>query len=369
MVRRDARPLVRLFKPSHHRLSSSNNSPPLQSLLTRSLPPIYDYLTPTPTHHLHTTLSSFLPLPTPPSPTLPTLSPTALPPGHHLIYFNPITAPHALLPDGTDPAHSPGPPWTRRMWAGGGMAFAPSTSTSPRVGPEPSSRLRLDGRRAVCEERVVGVRTTGPPGSDAEKVWVTVERAMRYAELGAEDVGVRERRELVFLREKETGKASSTPADTTAQPPPRKVVRAPHAPTFTHTLRPSRTLLFRFSALTSNAHAIHLDTLHTRSVEGHRDLLVHGPLMLVLMLEVVGMRLRGNEGLSSGMGVLGRPGEKRGGEREILSVEYRNLSPLVVGEEMRVCGREKEGGEEMEVWVEGPEAGMAVKGTVKIGRV
>jgi hydroxyacyl-ACP dehydratase HTD2-like protein with hotdog domain len=53
----------------------------------------------------------------------------------------------------------------------------------------------------------------------------------------------------------------------------------------------------------------------------------------------------------------------------IKSFTYRNLAPLYVGEEMRVCVRRdtiKEG--KMEVWIEGNGGGYAVKGTALVGR-
>lgn len=45
-------------------------------------------------------------------------------------------------------------------------------------------------------------------------------------------------------------------------------------------------LLFRFSALTYNAHRIHYDRDYARS-EGHPDLVVHGPLQAILMAEAL----------------------------------------------------------------------------------
>lgn len=42
-------------------------------------------------------------------------------------------------------------------------------------------------------------------------------------------------------------------------------------------------LLFRFSALTYNAHRIHYDRDYTRQVEGYPGLVVHGPLQAILM--------------------------------------------------------------------------------------
>lgn len=47
----------------------------------------------------------------------------------------------------------------------------------------------------------------------------------------------------------------------------------------------SPTLLFRFSALTYNAHRIHYDRDYTRDVEGYPGLLTHGPLQALAMAE------------------------------------------------------------------------------------
>ncbi len=44
--------------------------------------------------------------------------------------------------------------------------------------------------------------------------------------------------------------------------------------------------LFRFSALTFNAHKIHYSREWCREVEGHRDLVVHGPLNLINMVNL-----------------------------------------------------------------------------------
>ena len=58
------------------------------------------------------------------------------------------------------------------------------------------------------------------------------------------------------------------------------------------------------------------------------------------------------------------------GSGRIKEIEYRNLAPLYATEEMKVCGREMEenGKEErkFELWVEGIEGGMSVRGVAKV---
>lgn len=54
----------------------------------------------------------------------------------------------------------------------------------------------------------------------------------------------------------------------------------------------SPTLLFRFSALTYNAHRIHYDRAYARDVEGCPGLLTHGPLQAVAMAEAARVAAR-----------------------------------------------------------------------------
>jgi 3-methylfumaryl-CoA hydratase len=51
------------------------------------------------------------------------------------------------------------------------------------------------------------------------------------------------------------------------------------------TVSPTPVLLFRFSGLTNNAHRIHYDREYA-AFEGHPGLVVHGPLLALLMLEL-----------------------------------------------------------------------------------
>ena len=112
---------------------------------------------------------------------------------------------------------------------------------------------------------------------------------------------------------------------------------------------PTKQLLFRFSALTFNAHSIHLDSAYTRDVEGYRNLLVHGPLSLTLLLTSTQTYLA-KQGLA------------------INGIEYRNLAPLYADEELTICGRPKNSARmtgAWEVWIENKDGGLAVRGTVQ----
>ncbi|MGW6137556.1 FAS1-like dehydratase domain-containing protein [Streptomyces sp. NPDC055140] len=83
------------------------------------------------------------------------------------------------------------------------------------------------------------------------------------------------------------------------------------------TLRPSPTLLFRYSALTANAHRIHYDEPYVRDVEGYPGLVVHGPLLVQLMLELA---------------------RREAPEREIHTLSYRLRKPVFAGEQVCALG-------------------------------
>lgn len=295
---------------------------------------------------------------------LPSISDTKiLPPGHHLIHFPPSIPGSELLPDGTDPLQSPGAPFVRRMWAGGSVRFDNTAA----------KRLRLDGKRAACLESIRDVSVKGKEGS--ERVFVGIERRVgRCGEHEGEDSirdrlwaqdeaawgesAVVERRNIVFMRERTPEEASAAVAQQQ-----NKIVKAAHEPTYSHTLTPNPNLLFRYSALTFNAHSIHLDPHYCRAVEGHRSLLLHGPLSFTFMITLLRLhclaRYRG-----------GRGGD---GFPDVKEISYRNIAPLYSGEPVTFCGRavdvDESGAGKWEVWAQNGDAGMAVKGTAVTERV
>jgi 3-methylfumaryl-CoA hydratase len=106
------------------------------------------------------------------------------------------------------------------------------------------------------------------------------------------------------------------------------------------------TLLFRYSALSYNGHRIHYDLDYCRRVEGYPGLVVHGPLLATLMLELV---------------------KERGPDRAIREFSFRAHTPLFDTEAFEVCG--KLSGEGAELWVRAAGEGgrLAMEGAVRFG--
>ncbi|KAK6813056.1 hypothetical protein RU639_010679 [Aspergillus parasiticus] len=320
-----------------------------RELTSRILPLNFDYLHTQPSHLLSLTLADLLPgalISSRIHTALPSVTRASrMPAGHHLAYFPPQVTLSQLLPDGTDILHSPGGPFERRLWAGGSVRF-------PVTGG-----LILNGARAVCIETIRDVIVKGRQG--AEKVIVKIERRMGVVREGEEEGSIRERmwkeaedeighttiienRNLAFMRKKTQDELNF---DRMNFDNCQRVIKPPPSPEYRLKIKPTRSLLFRFSALTFNAHSIHLDEAYTQNVEGFRNLLVHGPLTLTLLLTVLEAHLAKSD-------------------HTIREFDYRNMAPLYVDEPLTICGKPKSGKENVwDVWIEGKNGGLAVRGT------
>ncbi|MFF1357363.1 MaoC family dehydratase N-terminal domain-containing protein [Streptomyces sp. NPDC058297] len=210
-----------------------------------------------------------------------------LPPLWHWLHFLEWPAQRDLGADG-HPAHGhflPPLPDRRRMFAGGRAEF-----TAPlRVGVparRTSSLAKVEIKRGRTGE--MAFATVRHEIAQEGEVRVTEEQDLVYR------VGQGERRSGRFGLD--LGEAELSDADW-------QLIVCPSPP-----------LLFRYSALTANAHRIHYDEPYARDVEGYPGLVVHGPLLVQLMLELARREAPG---------------------REIHTLSYRLRKPVFVGE--RVC--------------------------------
>lgn len=117
--------------------------------------------------------------------------------------------------------------------------------------------------------------------------------------------------------------AITTPIPLPAPPTAKDLPEGPHTRDFMQ----NPISLFRFSALTFNAHRIHYDTNWCQSVEGHRDIVVHGPLNLINIVDF-----------------WRDIGGKEREARVPKSISYRATSPLYAGERYRIIVEEEKDG-------------------------
>jgi 3-methylfumaryl-CoA hydratase len=97
---------------------------------------------------------------------------------------------------------------------------------------------------------------------------------VRYAISDDEGLKIVEEQDIAY-------RPASAPESPAA--PPEPVVPARD---FSREVAPDEALLFRFSALTFNAHRIHYDLPYARG-EGYPALVVHGPLTAMLLADLV----------------------------------------------------------------------------------
>jgi 3-methylfumaryl-CoA hydratase len=96
-----------------------------------------------------------------------------------------------------------------------------------------------------------------------------------------------EEQDIVYRGEGPPASGSSPAAGAGPRPADEPGAAAPAQPAaWAWTLPIEPTLLFRFSALTYNAHRIHYDRQYATEVEGYPGLVVHGPLQAVALAEL-----------------------------------------------------------------------------------
>ena len=183
---------------------------------------------------------------------------TPLPPLWHWLYFLPLAAQSDIGPDGHAKrgGFMPPVPLPRRMWAGSDFEFhAPL-----RVG----DALRRTSTIVDVKEK---------SGRSGSLIFVKVRHEIRCN--GAEKVALTEHHNIVY-------RAAAEPGD--VPPPPQA---APNESAWQRCIVPDDVLLFRYSALTFNGHRIHYDRQYVTEVEGYPGLIVHGPLIATLLMDLL----------------------------------------------------------------------------------
>jgi 3-methylfumaryl-CoA hydratase len=183
---------------------------------------------------------------------------TPLPHLWHWLYFLPIYPQSEIGPDGHAQRGGflPPVPLPRRMWAGSDFEFH-----------EPL----LIGDALSRTSTIVDVKEKS--GRTGSLIFVKVRHEVRRN--GAQTVALTEHHNIVY-------RGAPQPDDVT--PPP---MAAPAQCAWGRTIVPDDVLLFRYSALTFNGHRIHYDRQYVTQVEGYPGLIVHGPLIATLLMDLL----------------------------------------------------------------------------------
>ena len=177
-------------------------------------------------------------------------------------------------------------PHRRRMIAGGRLTLWGTW----RVGEDVTRRSELTD-------------ATVKSGRSGEMLFVTTRHTFSRgrASRGGTVLAVEE--QDVVYRSQEPGATRPVGA-----PTPREAPDPEHR--WSLTMDPGPVHLFRFSALTWNSHRIHYDEPYVTGVEGYPGLVVHGPLLAMLLLEL----------------------PRRHAERPVTSFDYRLSRPVFAGQ-------------------------------------
>jgi 3-methylfumaryl-CoA hydratase len=266
---------------------------------------IADRITPVPLRALAATLDRLEPDPRPGE---------EVPPGGHWLFF--LTTPRQSEID-TDghPRRGgflPPVPLPRRMWVGGRIRWI----LPLRVG---SSYTRTS--------RIVAVDLK--EGRSGPLVFVKVQHEVA----NESGVAIEEEQDIVYR---------DLPRPDAANP---AAAAAPAACDWSRDMPADPVLLFRYSALTFNGHRIHYDRAYATTSEGYAGLVVHGPLLATLILDL----LRRSLPLAW-----------------VRSFSFRAVKPTFDIAPLKVCGVREEGGGSARLWVAQSDGSLAMDSTAQL---
>lgn len=240
---------------------------------------------------------------------------TALPPLWHWLHFLPIFK----LSDAGYDGHAalggflPPVPLPRRMWAGSRLNFhAPM----------------LIGQKLKKISTIKSVQTKA--GRSGQLVFVTVGHQVFDGDI----LGIDEEHDIVY-REEPKG-------DAPVGAPPQ----APDTWDFSREIDPDPVLLFRYSALTFNGHRIHYDQPFCVNSEGYKGLVVHGPLLATLLLDLL---------------------RREQPEATVKTFEFKAVSTIFDNETFSVQGAADKDGKTIHLWALRQDGALAMNAKATIG--
>ena len=241
-----------------------------------------------------------------------------LPPLWHWIFFTPRERRSDLGTDGHAQRGGflPPVPLPQRMWGGGRLDFRQPLLVGDSI--ERNSRIAdiqfKQGRSGPLAIVTVRHEITGPRG-----------------------VAIVEEHDILY-RDAAGARAAAGGPQTAPQ-------AAPMDETFAREIVPDPVLLFRYSALTFNGHRIHYDRSYATEVEGYPGLVVHGPLIATLLLELL---------------------RREAPRARVRRFSYKAVGALFDIHRFTVCGR-PDGATGYALWARDHQAALAMRATAETG--
>jgi 3-methylfumaryl-CoA hydratase len=226
----------------------------------------------------------------------------------HWMFFKPMVRQSLIAADG-HPAKGgflPDLGLPRRMWAGGRLRF--------------HTPLKI-GDRIIRDSRIADVSVK--EGRSGKLAFVTVKHAIRTAD----SLAIEEEHDIVYREPALPGAPAPSP---TKPPADEQWHRA---------LIPDEVLLFRYSAVTFNGHRIHYDKPYVTGIESYPGLVVHGPLIATLLMDLI----RRN-----------RP------EARVLDFAFKAIRPSFAANALTLCGRLSPDETTAELWAKDHEGWLTM---------
>ncbi|HSV53151.1 MAG TPA: MaoC family dehydratase N-terminal domain-containing protein [Burkholderiaceae bacterium] len=269
---------------------------------------LLDDLTAAPVRALSATLDRDDALPVPGTP---------LPALWHWLYFLPHHRQSEIGVDGHPRRGGflPPVPLPRRMWAGGRLQWVPE---NPLLVGDAVQRL----------SRIESV--THKAGRTGDLLFVLVKHAVHNAQGPA----LSEEHDIVY-------RAAAQPGDPV--PPP---TAAEQGAAWQREVVPDDVLLFRYSALTFNGHRIHYDRRYVTGVEGYPGLIVHGPLIATLLVDLARRHAPG---------------------AFIKSFNFKAVRPTFDLHPFRLNGQPSADGRSVRLWAQDHEGWLTMQATAELG--
>ena len=240
---------------------------------------------------------------------------SVLPPLWHWLFFLPVHAHRELGPDGHPQRGGflPPVPLPRRMWAGS------------RITWETGNPLRV-GDSVRRESRILSVQHKS--GRSGDLVFVVVQHTVHNTSgLALTDV-----HDIVY-------RAAALAGDPVAAP-----VAADTDGPWQRSLTPDEVLLFRYSALTFNGHRIHYDRPWATGMEGYPGLVVHGPLIATLLVDLA---------------------RREKPAASVRSFDFKAVRPSFDGRPLRVSGRPTVDGSSARLWAQDHEGWLTMQADIR----